>query len=267
MSNWKRSLILQGVMAALCDESATAAEGTAAPAAPTPETKDDPNAELKKKIVATFNNKVETKEVKFHFKKIKVKDEATGLETENKRPTVELILPVPSVEGIIDIFNAPDAIDANGMPNKSLSLLLEAIHDVVINRARELVNDKEDINQDNFPIAELAWDKIANLPRAERRGGGISKEVWEEFAKDYIEVMPAVTGKSAEQVGNAAKILLNKFNQVKTNKPVLKLLKEQLALYCTSSPNAETYEDCIKFLLDKADALLNMDEAQLLQNL
>lgn len=205
-------------------------------------------------IKANFDNKVDVRDFKFHFKK--VKDEATGLES--KRPTVELSLPVPSVEGIVSI------LETGG---KGLELLLEAVTDVITNRARELVNDKEDISQDNFPMDDLAWEKIANLPKAERRGGGISKETWEDFAKDYIQVMPAVTGKTAEQVGNAAKILLNKFNAVKTNKPVLKLLKDQIGLYASNSPNAETYTDCISFLVDKADALINMDEAALLANL
>ena len=205
-------------------------------------------------IKANFDNKVDVKEMKFHFKK--VKDDATGLES--KRPTVELQLPVPSVEGIIAI------LEAGG---KQLDLLLEAVTDVIANRARELVNEKEDISQDNFPLTSLSWEAIANLPKAERRGGGISKEVLEDFSKDYIAVMPGVTGKTPEQVGNAAKILLNKFNAVKTNKPVLKLLKDQIALYAANSQNAETYTDCISFLVDKAETLINMDEAALLANL
>ncbi len=205
-------------------------------------------------IKAKFNNQVDVKEVKFHFKK--VKDEATGLET--KRPTVELQVPTPSVEGIIAI------LESGG---KGLELLQEAVAEIIYGRAREIINDKEDITQDNFPIDELGWDKIANLPKAERRGGGISKEVWEEFSKDYIAVMPSVSGKTAEQVGNAAKLLLNKFNAVKTNKPVLKLLKDQIGLYVSHSPNAETYSDCVSFLLEKADALISMDDAALLANL
>ena len=218
------------------------------------ETKPVDNTQLHQSIRANFNNKVDVREFKFHFKKIK--DETTGLET--KRPSVELSLPIPSVEGIIEI------LETGG---KQLDLLIEAVSDVITNRARELVNEKEDISQETFPMDELAWEKIANLPKAERRGGGISKETWEEFSKDYIAVMPAVTGKTAEQVGNAAKILLNKFNAVKTNKPVLKLLKAQIGLYASNSPNAETYTDCISFLVDKADALINMDEAALLANL
>lgn len=205
-------------------------------------------------IQANHNPLLDTKPTKFHFKSME--DKETGLKT--KRPTVEINLVVPSVEGIIEI------IQTGG---KSLELLQEAVESVVQSRAREIINEKEDITEDNFPYEELLWEKIANLPKAERRGGGIAKETWEEFAADYIQVMPAVTGKSAEQVANAAKIFLNKFAAVKTNKPVLKLLKDQLAIYINNSSSAESYSDCIDFLNNKADNLINMDEAALIANL
>lgn len=205
-------------------------------------------------IHANHNPLLDTKPTKFHFKSIK--DEETGLAT--KRPTVEINLVVPSVEGIIDILQKG---------GKGLELLQEAVESVVQSRAREIINEKEDITEDNFPYEELLWEKIAHLPKAERRGGGIAKETWEEFAKDYIAVMPAVTGKSAEQVANAAKIFLNKFAAVKTNKPVLKLLKEQITIYMNHSSSAESYSDCIDFLNNKADNLLNMDESALIANL
>lgn len=219
-----------------------------------PQTEKEVQAGIHALIKANFDNKVDVKDVKFHFKS--AKDEATGLVS--KRPTVELALPVPSVEGIIEI------LEKGG---KGLDLLLEAVADVVISRAREVINSKEDINQDNFPLAVLAWEAIASLPKAERKGGGIAKETWEDFSEDYISVMPAVTGKTPEQIGNAAKIFVSKFSSVKTNKLVLKLLKDQLALYAANSPAAETYADCISFLSEKADALYNMDEASLLANL
>jgi len=205
-------------------------------------------------ITANFNKNVDEKEVKFNFRT--VKDDATGLES--KRPSVELKLPVPSVEGIIAI------LEAGG---KQLELLQEAVAAVIVDRAREIVADKEDATADNFPYAELLWETIANLPKAERKGRGIPKEVWEDFSKDYISTMPAVTGKSAEQVGNAAKILLNKFSAVKSNKPVISLLKGQLGMYLNSSANAEQFADCVEFLLQKAQTLLDADEASLLGNL
>lgn len=209
---------------------------------------------MSENIEANFNNLVDNREVKFNFRT--TKDEATGLET--KRPSVELTLPVPSVEGIIAILKAG---------GKGLELLQEAVADVVVARAREIVSDKEDATAENFPFADLAWAAIANLPKAERKGRGIPKETWDDFAKDYIAIMPAITGKTAEQVGNAAKLLLNKFNPVKTNKPVIKLLQTQLALYLNSSANADQYSDCVEFLMQKADTLLALDDAALLANL
>lgn len=224
----------------------------------TPAISETDKAALHEAIKANFDNKVDVKEVKFHFKKqaVEVDGKATGDFT--KRPTVTLNLPTPSVEGIIAI------LEAGG---KQLDLLMEAVQEVVFGRAREIVNEKEDISQDNFPMEEMSWEKIANLPKAERRGGGISKETWEEFAKDYIAVMPGVTGKTADQIGNAAKILLNKFAACKTNKPVLGLLKEQIGLYVTHSPNAGEYAECVEFLNNKAETLLKMSDEDLLKNL
>lgn len=205
-------------------------------------------------VQANFDNTVDKVAVKFNFRR--VKDESTGLET--KRPSVEIELPLLSVEGIVAAFQAG---------GKQLDLIVEAVRDVQIARARELINEKEDINAENFPYAELLWETIANLPKAERRGGGIPKETWEEFAKDYLAVMPSATGKSLDQITNASKILLNKFQAVKTNKPVLKLLKDQIGIYANTSPNAEQYSDCISFLVEKADTFLSLDDAALIANL
>lgn len=205
-------------------------------------------------IQANFDNKVDVRDVKFHFKK--VEDKETGETT--KRPSVELKLPTPSVEGIIDILKEG---------GKSLELLLEAVADVVYSRARELVNENEQISQENFPISQLAWAAIANLPKAERRGGGISKETWEEFREDYIAVMPQVTGRSKEKVELAVKLLVNKFNNVKTDKKVVALLKGQLTLYATNSTKAEELAEVIEFLNTKADTLLAADSSNILDAL
>lgn len=214
-------------------------------------------------IQAKFNNKVDVKEYKFRFKKqdiVDSNDKPTGEFTQ--RPTVELHLPVPSLEGIVDILQSGN--------EKWQSLLLEAVEGMVTDRTRDLLNDTlkdEDVNQDNFDLNLVSWDTIANLPKAERRGGGIAKEIWDDFAKDYGAVMPAATGKKVEAIANHVKIFLQKFNTVKSAKPILKKLKEALGIYVNASPNAETYADCVEFLTKKAEALLAVDDATLLENL
>lgn len=209
---------------------------------------------LHAEIKANFNNLVDIRETKFHFRK--VKDEATQLET--KRPTVVLPIPAPSVEGIIDILQKG---------GKGLELLMEVVYGAVVEQAREYVNEKEEATADNFPYNILDWNTIANLPKAERRGGGISKETWEDFAKDYIAVMPAVTGKTAAQVELATKVFLNKFAAVKTDKKVISLLKGQLALYIANTPNGEQFAECVEFLDKKATTLLETDSSNLLEAL
>lgn len=207
------------------------------------------------KVQAKFDNKVDVQEVKFSFRT--VKDDKTGIEF--KRPTLILPIPKPSIEGIVAILEGGDA--------KQQELLLEAVADVVISRARDLVNEKEDITAEDFPYSQLTWEAIAALPKAERRGGGIPKEVWEDFIKDYITVMPSLTGKTADKVENAARNFANKFAAIKTNKKVLSLLVDQLGIYTNGSPNAEQYLECIKFLTEKADKLMNISEEELLANL
>jgi hypothetical protein len=210
--------------------------------------------ELHASIKANFNNLVDVKETKFHFRK--VKDEKSGVES--KRPSVAIPLPVPSVEGIIDILTKG---------GKGLELLQEAVYAVIVDQAREYINENEAASEDNFPYNTMSWEALANLPKAERRGGGIAKELWDDFAKDYLAVMPAVTGKTKESVELATKVYLNKFAAVKTDKKVLALLKGQLALYINNTPNGETFAECVEFLDKKATTLLEADSSNLLDAL
>lgn len=243
------AMLAAGLMQAV-DEAATAG----AAAEPTQEQKDAKIAAIK----ANFNNLVDVKETNFFFRKVKneVKGEdGTVSVVETKRPTVTLPIPVPSVEGIMEILAAG---------GKQLDLLLEAVSNVVIEQARDKVNEKEDINAENFPFNTLSWEYIANLPKAERRGGGISKELWDDFEKDYAEIMPALTGKKQDAVNNAARIFKAKFQGAQTNKPVLKVLENQLAIYAQNTTQGETLLPCIEFLQNKLEKLLNTDESNLL---
>jgi hypothetical protein len=205
-------------------------------------------------IKANFDNKVDVLDTNFHFRK--VKDEASGVET--KRPTVTIPVPAPSVEGIIAI------IEAGG---KGLDLLLEAVRDKVVEQARDQVNEKEDITADNFDYTKLSWEAIANMPKAERRGGGIAKELWDDFAADYVSVMPGVTGKKKEAVELAAKVFVSKFANAKTNKPVLKVLQEQLGLYINNTTRGEEMAPVVEWLSNKLDTLIKTDETNLLLSL
>jgi hypothetical protein len=187
---------------------------------------------------------------KFHFKK-----DDLGV----KRPTIDLVLRVITLEGLIAALGDP----------KQAEYVLDVLSNEIYKAARSQVgDDTKPVNkQEELDDSKLTIEALANMPKAERTGGGISKELWEAFSKDYIATMPAVTGKTADQVSNAAKLMLAKFQPVKTQKKVLTFLKDQLNLWFTSTQNAEDFTECFEFLDEKAKTLLAADEASLLANL
>jgi hypothetical protein len=179
------------------------------------------------------------KEFNFRFKKDKLG---------NKRPNVVLNLPVPTVAGFVEILKA-------GGPE--YALLEDAAYSVIKSVASEIVADRLDISQENFPVDQVFWRAIANMPKAER--ATISQEQWDGFASDYSTIMPGLTGKTPDQVAMAVQIYLKKFAMVKTNKPILGKLKEQLGLYI-ETPNAENYSDVLELLLRRVDMYLAAEE-------
>lgn len=186
---------------------------------------------------------VNAKEAKFRFKKDKMG---------NQRPNVELKnMPVPSIDGLI-------AICQKG--GKPLELLFDSMYDTVRSVVADWINSDEKNGADNFDPSKFTWEAIANMPKEDRRSAQIPEEQWTAFAEDYLKVMPGVTGKSEEAVSNAIQVYVKKFSQVKTNKPVLTKLKEQLALYMQNSKEAENFTDVLELLLRRVDNYLAADD-------
>jgi len=184
-------------------------------------------------------------EMKFRFKKDKMG---------NQRPTVELKnVPVPNENYVITI------LEKGG---KELKLLLEVMAGTVRSAAAAIVSDDEKITAENFPMEKVSWEAIANQERAER--ATISQETWESFAKEYLEIMPALTGKTPDQLGNAIQVYLKKFAIVKTNKPVLSKLRDQLTIFVENTKNGEDFADILELLQGKLELYLNSNDVELL---
>jgi hypothetical protein len=204
-------------------------------------------------ITANFDKTVDQKEIKFTFKKDKLG---------NKRPQVDLKVLVPSVEGIIAI------IEAGGKP---LELLLESVQDVIRDAISADVSDNEKFDQSTYDGTTItvgdktyhkySFEGIAYQPKEDRRAA-IPEETWKAWAADYLKVMPGVTNKTEDQIGNAIFVFTKKFAPIKTDKPSLSLLKQQLALYIEHSPEAENFTEILELLTRKVDMYLNADDMQ-----
>jgi hypothetical protein len=203
-------------------------------------------------------------EMKFGFRT--KKDETSGVET--KRPAVEVKLPVLSFEGLVSVLK--NAGTEAG--KKQYELLQQAVQGVYEANIKDFLADNENITSENFPISSFTWEALANQPESERRGRGIAKEVWEDFIKSYIGVMPGLTGKPEENIKKQAAILAQKLNPLKNHEDKEKILpnfKQALTVYLNGAgADAETYAGCVEFLMNKADTLLNAEKnADLMANL
>lgn len=212
-----------------------------------------------------FDKTLDAKEFNFRFKKDKM---------DNQRATVKVTAGVPSVEGIVAI------LEKGG---KGLELLQDAIADVVRSAIAVDVGDDEKYSQSSYNTAVLklknadgteyevpkySWEGIANQPRADRRASNITQENWEAFAADYIAIMPGITGKDISAVTNATVVFLKKFSIIKTDKPVLSKLKDQLALYVEHTKKGEEFQEILELLTSKVDGYLAANDVELLiQNL
>lgn len=196
----------------------------------------------------------ERKNTKFRFKKDKLG---------NQRPSIEVMIDVPTVDGIVEI------LEKGG---KGLQLLLDCAYDVVRGAVASDVAAEENYSQDVYNSAKAvidgkeyfkySWDAIANQPRAER--SKIDDETWAAFATDYVEIMPGITGKSKEAVELATTVYLKKFSQVKTNKEILNKLQQQLALYTEHTKRAEEFQEILDLLSSRLDTYLKSDDVAML---
>lgn len=177
----------------------------------------------------------------------------------NKRPAIKLSYFVPTIDGLIEQLG----------DEKISKYVLSLISDDIKGAVRGQINseDKPVNTQEELDMSKLTLTALANISRAERLIGGVTKETWEGWSEDYVSVMPAVTGKKLENVQNAATIFLKQLRPVKTQKQILKVLKEQLALWAGHTKELESYADIYQFLDGKIDAYLATDEAALLENL
>lgn len=198
-------------------------------------------------------------EESINFRTVKTKDEVTGEITESKRDVIKLQLPVPTWESVIAMIEAGTAEDATEIAKNNLQLVADAMKAVVNDVANSLAKENTSITSANFPYEELDWVKIANQPEAERKSRGISKDEWADFAEDYMQAMPAITGKDEERVKRALAMLINKFTPIKSDKESIKVVREQLVVYAEQAPSASNNFKVVEFLLKKADALLEAE--------
>lgn len=198
------------------------------------------------KISAAFGEFAKAEQFKFTFKSRKVTDASGNTQVIPAAAPVEMVAPVPTLAGLIEILNQGGA---------GATFLLEVAADAVFDYTKSILSD---INPADYDPLKLSWETIASAPREDGRKG-ISKERWAEFKEDYCAVMAQVSGLSAAQIENAAKFFVAKLAPVKSNKPRLLRLQELLGLYLSNSANADI--QICEYLAARIDEYLKLEDA------
>lgn len=200
----------------------------------------------------------EVQEFNFRFRK----DKDTG----TQRPSIKVNLPVPNVQGLVQILST--GVLEDGKYSKELELVFEALSDTIRFAATDIINNDENITSDKFPYDKLTWTAIANTDRSDRRSTNIHEDTWKAFVEDYVTIMPALTNKTKEQVANAAAVFVNKLNMVKTNKTLLSQLKDQFTIYVSATKNGEQFSEIVDLLQRKFKTYMEADKVEaILSNL
>lgn len=209
--------------------------------------------------------KTDSKEISIHFKKEKIRDaEGNVIGEGTKLPSIKLGLPVPSLEGILEIVSTG---------GKDADLLLEAMTDVVYGQARQLINElrakspETAIKPEMIDLAKLDWSFIAAIPKAERRGLGISEEDWEAFFGDYRSIMPKLTGKDQDRIEKHVQLFKKKFGPCRNDKKALGVLQSMLQLWASHTGSMEDNQDVYEYLTKRVDTLLSEEEKVLAEAL
>lgn len=208
---------------------------------------------------------VEGKEVTYHFKKEKIRDADNKVIGEGKKhPSVKKVVPVPTAEGILKI------VEAGG---KDLEFLQELMRDAIqdfgriqINALRDKGTDVE-IKPEMIDDSQLAWSVIANAPRGEKRGLGISDEDWNDFAADYRAIMPGALNKDKDRIEKHVQLYLKKFSACRNDKKALQVLKNSLDVWAANTSQMEENQTVYEYLNERLDTLLKEDEKVLADNL
>lgn len=170
-----------------------------------------------------------------------------------KRPSLTLNVVQLTALGVIAALQSGD--------EKTVEYITDLVNGAQTSYLKSFVDSDIEFNQEAYEkIADqLTLEVIANLPRAERNVVG--KDDLQAFAKDYIAIMPEITGKEKVRIETAASLFVEKFKRVAGKKDALAVLKEGLETFAEKAPEQmqEDHARTLMYLLGKVEELMGVD--------
>lgn len=171
-----------------------------------------------------------------------------------KRPTVTVAWDAPDISDVAELLTSDDP--------KVVELLVDTVRGLLIGQIRGYVDADPDFDQAKLDAliadGKIGISVLANMPKSER--SMLTKEDLEAFAKDYVAIMPAATGKSVEKVQAAAGLFIERYKRVAGDNAVLAVLKDQLSIFLENIDEemAAKHDKALSYLVAKVDELLSV---------
>lgn len=169
-----------------------------------------------------------------------------------KRPTVSVEYDAPNAEGIVALLQGDDP--------KVTEMIVDNVQGILQNHIRSYVDQDLDFGQEQLDAlveqGKVSLEYVAHIPKADRNV--LSKEDLEQFAQDYIAVMPELTGKEPERVQAAATLFVERFKRAAGDNNVLNILRQQLDVFVDGAGEEvlQRNERVITWAAGKLDELL-----------
>jgi hypothetical protein len=184
-------------------------------------------------------------------------DEAKGW----KRPSVDAKLPSLDTHGLLSI------LEKGGQGAQFLmSIANGQFYEVARSKINDLLNDNSlvVITPETITSFDYDWGSMAAAyleAEASARATGVSKETYEEFVSDYVEVMLRELPENGEdKIKNAAEHLKLRFQKCRSNKAMVGKLRDYLALWYAATKRQEEFSKLYKTLDDRAAVLLTTND-------
>lgn len=211
------------------------------------------------------------KTFKFFFKTPVLKDDA-GNEIGKgvKPPTVQAVIPTPSVEDTITYLgHVGETVDGKKtVAAKVADMIVEAVDDLIFQGAKNFIanwqekNPGKNFTATDFDLTKLTLEYLANLPKGQRGAWAPSDEELKAFNEDYAAVMIELVNYDPKKVKVHCDIFLKGLAKVKSDKAAVQKMKDLLTVYA-SKKDEDTmaeYSQVYDWLVNKADKYLAAEE-------
>lgn len=159
-----------------------------------------------------------------------------GRPTPIHRAAVEVDVKFLTVEDLATILTGSD--------EKAKELLVSQANQVVVDAVRAQLDEQDnhvEIDVSKLDLSKADFAYMANLPPAQRTGGGIPSETWDAWATDYVATLVRVAGKTEAVASNSATIFRTNLKEYRFSPEWLKALQGNLQTWFTSSTEAAEF--------------------------